>query len=210
MRRVAEAGRGVNPASGIGGADRAWWSGRSSKPRRGLATRPRWVQFPHAPATARARILSAVLAGWALAAPVRAQQPAPAATAADSSAHSARRLRPLPAFFHSLVLPGWGQAKLDRKLTAALFVAWEGVTLGMTLKTAGEVRYLERAGADSARLHGKRQERQDWLILLGFNHLFAGLEAYVSSQLQDFPADVRLRAVPRGVGLSASVPVRWR
>ncbi|MGH7562756.1 MAG: hypothetical protein ACRENB_17255 [Gemmatimonadales bacterium] len=78
----------------------------------------------------------------------------------------------------------------------------------MTLKTAGEVRHLERVGADSARIDGKRQERQDWLILLGFNHLFAGLEAFVSSQLQDFPADVRLRAVPCGVGLGATVPFR--
>ena len=33
------------------GADRAWWSGRSSKPRRRRLRRLRWVRFPHAPAT---------------------------------------------------------------------------------------------------------------------------------------------------------------
>ena len=118
------------------------------------------------------------------------------------------RLRPLPAFFHSLLIPGWAQSKLDRKLTASLFVAWEGVTLGMLLKAAGEIRYLRRVGADSARIVGKQSERQDWLFLLGFNHLFAGLEAYVGSQLRDFPADVRLRATPGGFGVQAVVPIR--
>lgn len=118
------------------------------------------------------------------------------------------RLRPLPAFFHSLVVPGWAQAKLDRKLTGSLFLAWEGVTLGMTLKAAGEVRYLRRVGADSARVNDKKRERQDWLFLLAFNHLFAGLEAYVSSQLHGFPADVKFRAVPGAVGVRAEVPFR--
>ena len=118
------------------------------------------------------------------------------------------RLKPLPAFFHSLLIPGWAQAKLDRKLTASLFLSWEALTLGMSLKSAGEVRYLDRIGADTARIESKKQERQDWLILLAFNHLFAGLEAFVGSHLQDFPADVRLSAAPRGVGVQASVPFR--
>ncbi len=117
-------------------------------------------------------------------------------------------LRPLPAFFQSLLIPGWAQSKLDRKLTASLFVAWEGLTLGMMLKAAGEVRYLRRVGADSARITGKESERQDWLFLLAFNHLFSGLEAYVGSQLRDFPADVRLRAMPGGFGVEAVVPIR--
>lgn len=118
------------------------------------------------------------------------------------------QLKPLPAFFHSLLIPGWAQAKLDRKVTAGLFLFWEGLTLGMSLKASGEVGYLTRIGADTARLVSKRQERQDWLILLAFNHLFAGLEAFVSSHLQDFPADVRLRAAPRGIGVQGVVPFR--
>jgi hypothetical protein len=126
-------------------------------------------------------------------------------------APTTRPLRPLPAFFHSLLIPGWAQSKLDRKLTAALFLTWEGVTLGMALKADGEVKYLRRTYPDSSsRIVDKSRERQDWLILLAFNHLFAGLEAYVSSQLQDFPADVQLRAVPRGVGMQAVVPFRIR
>ena len=137
---------------------------------------------------------------------VRAPQP-PAPS--SQSLPSSRPLKPLPAFFHSLLIPGWAQSKLDRKLTAALFVTWEGVTLGMALKADGEVKYLRRTYPDStARLIDKKKERQDWLILLAFNHLFAGLEAFVGSQLQDFPADVKLRAAARGIGVQAVVPIR--
>ncbi|HEU5217608.1 MAG TPA: hypothetical protein VFU23_03065 [Gemmatimonadales bacterium] len=121
---------------------------------------------------------------------------------------TAHRIKPLSAFFHSLIIPGWGQSKLDRKLTGALFVTWEGVSLGMSLKAAGEVRYLRRIGADTARIVGKKSERQDWLVILAFNHLFSGLEAYVSAHLQDFPADVKFRPAPRGAGVQAIVPFR--
>jgi len=141
-----------------------------------------------------------------------AQTPSPSPLPPDTSAQQpvpSHQLRPLPAFFHSLLIPGWAQSKLDRKLTAALFVAWEGVTLGMTIKADGEVKYLRRTYSDSsARVIDKKKERQDWLILLAFNHLFAGLEAFVSSQLQDFPADVQFRAAPRGIGVRAIVPFR--
>jgi hypothetical protein len=121
----------------------------------------------------------------------------------------ASQLRPLPAFFHSLLIPGWAQSKLDRKLTAALFVTWEGVTLGMALKAGHDVGFLRRIYPDSSeRVIDKKKERQDWLILLAFNHLFSGLEAFVGSQLQDFPADVKLRAMPGGIGLRAAVAFR--
>lgn len=136
--------------------------------------------------------------------PPRARPPAPRALPADTS----HQIKPLSAFFHSLIIPGWGQSKLDRKLTGALFVTWEGVSLGMSLKAAGEARYLRRIGADSVRIAGKKAERQDWLVMLAFNHLFSGLEAFVSAHLQDFPADVRFRPAPSGVGMQVVVPFR--
>jgi hypothetical protein len=182
------------------GVDRAWWSGRSSKPRRRRLRQLRWVRFPHAPATLL--LLALTLAPTQR---VVAQVPDTTAPRPLSTGH---QLKPLPAFFQSLAIPGWAQSKLDRKLTGSLFVLWEGVTLGMFLKAGGEVRYLQRTGADSTRLDAKRRERQDWLVLLGFNHLFSGLEAYVSSQLQDFPGDVRFRPAPRGYGVEAVVPIR--
>jgi hypothetical protein len=184
------------------GADRAWWSGRSSKPRWRRLRLLRWVRFPHAPATFLVLLTPQSL---------RAQQPdttAPRSPTPASQLVAPGQIKPLPAFFHSLLIPGWGQSKLDRKLTAALFVTWEGVSLGMSLKASGEVRYLRRIKADSARIVGKRSERQDWLVMLAFNHLFSGLEAYVSAHLQDFPADVKLRPAPRGIGMQAIVPFR--
>jgi hypothetical protein len=129
---------------------------------------------------------------------------------------------PLPAFFRSLVLPGWGQALLDRKLTGGLFLLWEGVTLGMTVKTAREVsfirgtedtRQIPEGARESFRLRAKKAEHQDWLVLLIFNHLFSGLEAFVSAHLWDFPGDLRLQAVPGGSGsrpgVGVTIPVRW-
>jgi hypothetical protein len=117
-------------------------------------------------------------------------------------------ISPFNAFWRSFLLPGWGQARLNRKLTGGMFVAWEGVTLGMSLKTRHELDYLRRTG--SVRADDKRQEHEDWLVLLAFNHLFAGLEAYVSAHLADFPGDLRFQAVPGGVGAAASIPIRLR
>jgi hypothetical protein len=119
-----------------------------------------------------------------------------------------RPISPLNAFWRSFLLPGWGQARLNRKLTGGIFVAWEGVTLGMSLKTRHELAYLRRTR--SARAENKRREHEDWLVLLAFNHLFAGLEAYVGAHLADFPGDLRIRAAPGVVGASVSVPLRLR
>ena len=47
-------------------------------------------------------------------------------------------------------------------------------------------------------------------VLLAFNHVFAGLEAYVGAHLADFPGDLQIRAIPGGVGASVSVPLRLR
>ncbi len=143
---------------------------------------------------------------------VAALPPVQPPAADDSLSYLARPIKPLKAFFMSLAVPGWSQARLDRKLTGALFVTIEGLALGMTVKTVRELKYLERVGADSARTVSKRSQRQDWLILLGFNHLFSGIEAFVGSQLHDFPEDLRLSAVPMpsgGIGIQASVPIRW-
>jgi hypothetical protein len=119
-----------------------------------------------------------------------------------------RPISPINAFWRSFLLPGWGQARLNRKLTGGIFIAWEGVTLGMSLKTRHELAFLRRTG--SVRAENKRREHEDWLVLLAFNHLFAGLEAYVGAHLADFPGDLRITAAPGGVGASVSVPLRLR
>jgi len=130
--------------------------------------------------------------------------PAPVPARTDSLTR--RYISPSGALWRSLLLPGWGQARLNRKLTAGLFIAWEGVTLGMSLKTLQELEYLRRT--NSARADAKRQEHEDWVVLLGFNHVLAGLEAYISAHLADFPGDLHLEAVPGGAGAGVSLPVR--
>jgi hypothetical protein len=133
--------------------------------------------------------------------------PGPAGGAAADTA-GFRPIRPVNALWRSLLLPGWGQARLNRKLTGGIFLAWEGVTLGMSLKTRHELAFLRRTG--SARADNKRREHEDWIVLLAFNHLFAGLEAYVGAHLADFPGDLRIRAAPGGLGASVSLPIRLR
>jgi hypothetical protein len=124
----------------------------------------------------------------------------PTGTAAPS------RPAPLNYFFRSLAVPGWGQASLDRKLTGGMFIAFEGLALAMALKASHELRYLERT--NSERVEGKRQERQDWFVLVAVNHLFSGLEAYVAANLYDFPADLRMRALPNGrTGVQLTIPM---
>ncbi len=132
----------------------------------------------------------------------------PAPPAADSAGGGKSPVSPMGAMWRSILLPGWGQAKLNRKLTGALFVTWEGVTLGMSIKASHELRYLRRTG--SAGVTSKEKEKQDWLVLLAFNHLFAAIEAYVSAHLWDFPRDLEIRAapVPGGVGATVRLPFR--
>lgn len=146
-----------------------------------------------------------VLALMSCALPVAAaQSPVPPTTTIPSP--DSTRASPLNYFARSLLLPGWGQASLDRKLTGGLFIAFEGVAVAMVLKAHAEIGHLERTGSE--RLDEKRQERQDWLVLLAFNHLFSGLEAFVSANLFDFPGDLRARALPAGrTGLGISLPM---
>jgi hypothetical protein len=117
---------------------------------------------------------------------------------------------PLGAAVRSLLLPGWGQSIVGRKVTGAVFVFWEGLTLAMVLKSVHQQHYLEDIGegADEEQLEGKRSEVQDWAVLLAFNHLLAAAEAYVSTHLWDFPADLDMRQLPNG-DPAAGVRVYW-
>jgi hypothetical protein len=128
---------------------------------------------------------------------------------ADSLAGVRAPVSPMGALWRSILVPGWGQAKLNRKLTGSLFVMWEGVTIAMSIKADHELAYLRRTG--SASVKAKENEKQDWLVLLGFNHLFSAIEAFVSAHLWDFPGDLEVRAYPQGgVGASIRLPVRLR
>ena len=137
--------------------------------------------------------------------PARSQ--ALATAALKDSVERKRPVGPGGALWRSLLVPGWGQAKLGRGIAAGLFIAVEGVSLGMVLKTNSELNYAK--ATDTTAVANKSQEREDWLVIMAVNHLVAGLEAYVSAHLWDFPGDLALKPV-RGGGVAASVnfPVR--
>ena len=186
------------------------------------------------PARAGARRLApAVLAALlAMAAPLAAQNPTPAppisardtlgpplADTGAAARDTARprqikgdSVRPVPpitpggAFLRSLILPGWGQARLQRNVVGGLFLTWEGVCAAMVWKTVWQLDY---ARARDKFVASHTQEREDWIVLLVFNHLLAGAEAYVSANLYDFPASLKLRRLPdgaTGVGLEVPIP----
>lgn len=154
----------------------------------------------------RAGMLSFVLLALSAHPPDRlaAQTPTESLPPAPTARDTSHQIGPVGALWRSLVLPGWGQAATGRKVSGALFTVWEGTTLFMTLKAHQEANYLSASGAPN--VHSKRQEVQDWLVLWGFNHLFSGAEAYVAAHLRDFPRDLKIRAVPGGVGLRFSLP----
>jgi hypothetical protein len=115
-------------------------------------------------------------------------------------------ITPTGAFLRSLAIPGWGQARLQRNVTGGLFLMWEGVCAAMVWKASWQLDYA-RARGKFVRSH--IQEREDWLTLLVFNHLFAAAEAYVSANLYDFPRALKVRALPGGaVGVGLEVPLR--
>ena len=159
---------------------------------------------------ASARVaVTLVMALIVLALPLTAQssggvQPPPPPPPADTAMV---RHSPFVYFFRSALIPGWGQASLDRKLTAGLFIAFEGLAWSMTLKSNTELSYLDKV--DSTTALSRRAERQDWIVLIVFNHLFSALEAYVSAHLFDFPADLHARALPggrTGIGVTFGMP----
>jgi hypothetical protein len=122
---------------------------------------------------------------------------------ADSVHH---RPSPMNYFWRSALLPGWGQASTDRKLTAGLFIGFEGLALGMAMKATVELKYLDKT--DTLTASSRRGERQDWIVLLAFNHLFSAMEAYVSAHLIDFPGDLKMRVMPGGrTGISFTMPM---
>jgi hypothetical protein len=113
---------------------------------------------------------------------------------------------PFGAFGLSMLLPGWGQAVLGRRGSGAFFVFWEGLTLTMTVKSVRQLHYQEKTGVHADSLDNKRAEIEDWLVLLIFNHLVAGAEAYVSAHLWDFPAELAARSLPGGsVGFGVNI-----
>ncbi len=135
-----------------------------------------------------------------------------AALADPGAVDSSRAPSPTGAMIKSLLIPGLGQITLGRKLTAAVFVAFEGAALAMVIKSQRELNDAREAsgGEETPLVTEKIRKREDWLVLMGVNHVLSGIEAYVSAHLWDFPGDLQIQAVPGGVRAAASLPLRIR
>lgn len=146
------------------------------------------------------------------------------------------RVSPRGAFLRSLLIPGWGQAKLDRGTSGAIFVLTETLSAVMIVKSKRQLDEAKDARGDSVfvgyelgsdgtpvldtlgnpvlvfaqdplagRVRSRRQQFEDWLAILVFNHLFAGAEAFVAGHLGDIPRRLSMEPAPDGLGLSASL-----
>lgn len=146
---------------------------------------------------------SAAASGQVVPVPTQQREPQPGDTIPVPRFREDPPVSPLGASLRSLLIPGWGQSLLGRRVTGAAFIFWEGVTLFMTVKSAHQLSYQKSIGAET--VESKRAEVQDWAVLLAFNHLLAAAEAYVSAQLWDFPADLTVEGTPGGVGLGINL-----
>ena len=140
-------------------------------------------------------------------------------------------LSPRRAFLYSFVLPGFGQSRLDRGTSGALFASVELSAIAMVIRSRSDLSEVRRYRVDtlagdftvngdalqktgdftnrySSDLEKTRQLHvEDWIAVVAFNHLFAGADAFVAAQLWDVPVSLTAMPLPGGVTLVASV--RW-
>jgi hypothetical protein len=142
-------------------------------------------------------------------------------------------ISPRRAFLTSLLVPGLGQARLDRPTAGALFVTVELAAIAMASKAVYDLRAAKAFRADSVVLaypvdtatglpttrpqqgegpfpnelvRARRLHLEDWIAVLAFNHLIAGAEAFVAANLWDLPAQVGAQRSARGPAVVVTVP----
>ena len=149
-------------------------------------------------------------------------------------------LSPARAFLYSFLVPGLGQARLDRHMAGTLYFGVEALSLAMLAKASNDLRVAKaqqeyavvggyqldangvpirdpngafvpadsvRSRYSTERVRARQTHVEDWIAILIFNHLFAGVDALVSSLLWDVPVRVGIRAP--GSGAALAVSVRW-
>jgi hypothetical protein len=149
-------------------------------------------------------------------------------------------ISPRRAFLTSALVPGLGQAALNRS-TGLIFAGVEALALAMYGKTRHDLAVARSFASDSApltyvidpgtgvvqrdstgalmvatwstsrfndaRVRARRSHVEDVAAVIIFNHLFSGIDAFVAAQLWKLPAQVRMRALPNGIGVNARI--RW-
>lgn len=140
-------------------------------------------------------------------------------------------LTPKRAFLYSSLLPGFGQSRLDRGTSGALFASIELAAFVMMRRSQMDLREARRYQIDtlpdqylvsgtSVTKNGvftngftrdlvrtRRLHVEDWMAVVAFNHLFAGADAFVSAQLWDVPLE--LSAIPRPSGAVFVAVIRF-
>lgn len=140
-------------------------------------------------------------------------------------------LTPRRAFLYSSLLPGFGQSRLDRGTSGALFASIELAAIVMIRRSQMDLREARRyqidtlpaqygVSGDSVVKNGvftnrftrdlvrtRRLHVEDWMAVVAFNHLFAGADAFVSAQLWDVP--IELAAYPRRSGAVFAATIRF-
>ena len=165
---------------------------------------------------------------------VRARADSIASIAQPPRARSTRPTPPITprrAFLYSLMLPGFGQSRLDRGTSGALFASIELAALVMVRRSGADVREARRYRIDtlpaeftvssgifrptgtfsnrftSDLVRTRRLHVEDWLAVIAFNHLFSAADAFVAAQLWDVP--VSLSARPSAGGGAIVATLRW-
>lgn len=127
-------------------------------------------------------------------------------------------ISPKSAFFHSLVLPGWGQSKLGSPVRGGVYFALEAGSLWNLYRSdrkLSEARRRQRffsetgrTGEGDALVRDRRNEREDWITLSVFFLFFSAADAFVAAHLRDFDTQVdALPAPDGGVRLQTSIPM---
>ena len=99
---------------------------------------------------------------------------------------------PLGAFARSFVLPGWGQAEVDQPVRGAVYFALESASLWMVFKSQARLSSARRGlASDTAGLVEARVgSREDWIVISAFVALMSGVDAWVSTHLHGFEAEL--------------------
>jgi len=163
--------------------------------------------------------------------------PAAAAKPAADTTQGPRRelmppLSPARSFAYSFIVPGYAQTVLGRPRASALFIALEAMCVTMLRQAQFDLRQARNAGTDSIvvsrwdpatgqsgvvmqaspynsqLIRSRRAHVEDWIAVLVANHLFSGLDAYVSANLWDLPAELSVHPTSTGTNVGLTLHVR--
>jgi hypothetical protein len=130
-------------------------------------------------------------------------------------------ISPRRALLQSMLIPGWGQASLDRNTAGGLFVALEVTSIAMLVQSKKQLSIAREAARDSildpstgayvanplaARIRPRKRAVEDWTALLIFSHLIAAADAFVAAHLWDVPIQVQGHEASRSATISTSIP----